>query len=177
MYPPSTIQREVLLMRVLAVDPGTEQSGWVLWNSELQRIERFAIEANQAVRDVLRSLVPEADELVIEEFESFGMAVGKEVFRTVFWYGRFAERWEAASGRQAWLMPRRAVKIAHCGTSRGTDATVWQAIVDRFGPPGTSKQRGVLFGIKSHMRSALALAIAFADQREGREQRAEARTA
>lgn len=169
-------------MRVIGLDPGTEQSGWVLWDSGAEKVERFAIEPNTAVRDVLRNLQAEADELVIEEFESFGMAVGKEVFRTVFWSGRFAECWERlragrGSGERAYLMPRRAVKIAHCGTSRGNDATVWQSLVDRFGKPGTKGEPGVLFGIKSHMRSALALAVAFADQREGRERPAEARTA
>lgn len=169
-------------MKVLAVDPGTEQSGWLLWDSRAEKAERFAIETNDAVRDALCMLHPNVDELVIEEFRSYGMPIGIESLKTVLWCGRFIERWHTlragrGAGERAHLMPRKAVKIHHCGTSRGTDATVWQALVDRFGPPGTKAAPGVLFGIKSHVRSALALAVAFADQREGRELRAEARTA
>lgn len=70
------------------------------------------------------------DVVVIEKVESYGMAVGAEVFDTVLWAGRFAE---AAHRVPVVMLPRRAVKLALCGDSRAKDANIRQALIDRFG--------------------------------------------
>ena len=90
------------------------------------------------------------------------MPVGVEIFQTVFWSGRFAQAWPGTWS----LLPRRAVKLALCHSARATDATVRQALIDRYGPGrqqaiGTKKAPGPLYGITADCWQALALAIAY----------------
>ncbi len=158
------------MTRILSIDPGSTQSAWLLLVDGIP--ERWAKEPNERVLKMLRfewgGPVPEpfvvADVLVIEKVEGFGMAVGAEVFETVFWSGRFAE---AARPLQVERLGRKAVKIALCGSTKAKDPNVWQAIVDRFGGSevavGRKAKPGPLYGIHSDCRAALAVAIAWAD--------------
>ena len=107
------------------------------------------------------------DVVVIEKIESYGMAVGAEVFDTVWWAGRFAE---AASRVPVVMLPRPAVKLALCGDSRAKDANIRQALIDRFGGSnavGRKAAPGPLYGISRDVWSALAIAVTYADQRAG----------
>jgi hypothetical protein len=98
---------------------------------------------------------------VIEKVESYGMAVGAEVFDTVLWAGRFAE---AAHRVPVVMLPRRAVKLALCGDSRAKDANIRQALLDRFGGSaaiGRKAAPGPLYGIARDVWSALAIAVTY----------------
>jgi len=94
------------------------------------------------------------------------MPVGREVFETVLWIGRFVEAANQA-GREAELIYRKDVKLHLCQSTRAKDGNVRQAILDRFprvgggATPqvGTAKQPGPLYGCRSHVWSALAVAI------------------
>lgn len=94
-------------------------------------------------------------------------AVGREVFETVFWTGRF---FEAATRRGADVsrQARKAIKVHLCGTARAQDSNLRVALIDRFGgsvrAKGTKKAPGPLFGIKSHEWAALSLAVSWWDQ-------------
>jgi hypothetical protein len=96
--------------------------------------------------------------------ESYGMAVGAEVFDTVLWAGRFAE---AARRVPVVMLPRRAVKLALCGDSRAKDANIRQALLDRFGGSaavGRKAAPGPLYGISRDVWSALAIAVTYSMQ-------------
>ena len=105
------------------------------------------------------------DVVVIEKIESYGMAVGAEVFDTVWWAGRFAE---AASRVPVVMLPRRAVKLALCGDSRAKDANIRQALIDRYGGKeraiGTKATPGPLHGIAKDVWAALAVGIAWLER-------------
>ena len=103
---------------ILAIDPGSSQSAWLRFDGT--RPGAFGITANEVLVRALRSGgLP--DVVVIEKVESYGMAVGAEVFDTVFWAGRFAE----AAGRvPVVLLPRRAVKLALCGAAPTAEAAL-----------------------------------------------------
>lgn len=151
--------------KVIAIDPGTDQSAMVMWDGA--QVWQHAIVENEAMLDWLRAPdFPPGSVLVVEDIQSYGMAVGVEVFRTVRWSGRFEQVWLP---RPCHFIGRRAVKIHLCQSMRATDSNIWQALVDRFGPSkakavGTVKEPGPLFGVKSHERAALALAITYFDQ-------------
>ena len=152
-------------MTIYAVDPGTEQSALVVLKGA--RVVDAAMFTNT---DLVRELgcefsAPEAV-LVIEEVESFGMPVGREVFQTVFWAGRFAEAW---SPRPFVLLPRRTVKLTLCGTSRAKDPHIRQRLIDLYGGPACARKGGALAGIKSHLWSALALAVAYQQTQKAEE--------
>jgi hypothetical protein len=81
------------------------------------------------------------------------MAVGREVFETVFSIGRMAMLTDVR------LVPRRDVKLHICGSPRAKDGNIRQALIDRFGPVGTKKAPGPLWGISKHRWAALAVAV------------------
>lgn len=143
---------------VLAFDPGSFQSAWLRF--EDARPQGFGITANEVLAKALRSgRLP--DVVVIEKIESYGMAVGAEVFDTVWWAGRFAE---AASRVPVVMLPRRAVKLALCGDSRAKDANIRRALIDRFGGStavGRKAAPGPLYGISRDVWSALAIAVTY----------------
>lgn len=147
----------------LAIDPGTERSGWCLFKGA-QVINSGVLENEELLHKLTnRFLAP--DVLVIEMIASYGMAVGKEVFETCVWIGRFQQAWREPE--QARLIYRRDVKLHLCGTSKAKDANIRQAILDLFPRTGggktpqigTKTQPGPLYGVASHAWAALAVAI------------------
>jgi hypothetical protein len=81
------------------------------------------------------------------------------------WTGRFIERWRdyAAMGDPI-RIPRGEIKVHLCRSTKAKDANVRQALIDRFGAPGTKKAPGVLFGVTSHCWAALAVAVCAHDR-------------
>ena len=141
---------------LLAIDPGTTHSGWVLMMSGVPY--ESGVMKNGEIIDTLRasSIVPVA----IEMIASYGMAVGREVFETCVWIGRFTQ---AAGPDRVRLVYRKDVKLHLCGSPRAKDANIRQALIDRWGGKaeavGTVKRPGPLYGVKSHAWSALAVAV------------------
>ena len=132
----------------LGIDPGPRESAIVVWDGV----------AVLSARDVPNSAVPHAlagvsAAIACEWIECFGMAVGREMFETVFAVGTFSA---AATLR---LIPRRDVKLHLCASLRAKDGNIRQALIDRFGIVGTKKNPGPLFGISQHRWAALAVAV------------------
>ncbi len=159
-------------MTIYAVDPGTKQSAivWLAMDGPLVDTVMGEILPNNEMLYVLgaRTLSNYGpSHLVIEQIESMGMAVGREVFETVFASGRFAQAWES-NRRGTWsMLPRRAVKLALCGSMKAKDTNIRQALLDRYGGAASAKKGGPLYGLKSHMWSALAIAETYKMQQAG----------
>lgn len=150
-------------MKILAIDPGTTQSATLHW--ENGKLLTCGIYSNEIV---LASLpLVETDAVAIEMIASYGMACGKEVFETCLWIGRFIER----APKEPKLIYRRDVKLHHCYNARATDSNIRQAILDRFGGKdkaiGLKASPGPLHGVKSHVWSALAIALLVSDTQSG----------
>lgn len=139
---------------ILAIDPGSVQSAWVRY--EEGKIYGFGISPNEE----LVGWVGECSgHLAIEMIASYGMPVGKDVFETAVWIGRFIQAFKGDHTK----VYRKDVKMHLCGSMRAKDPNVRQALLDRFGPPGTKKDKGVTYGISKDVWSALAVAVTFAD--------------
>lgn len=146
---------------ILAIDPGSEQSAWLEF--EDGRPGDFGIAPNYWLLAGLRNGAYPGSTLVIEQIESYGMPVGREVFETVHWAGRFTE---AAYPMEVVQLPRRAVKLAICGDTRAKDANIRAALLDRFGgsaAKGTKAKPGPLYGISKDVWSALAIAVTYSE--------------
>lgn len=147
----------------LAIDPGTEQSGFVLMDTT--GIVVSGIESNERILDIIRrhciSLTSEKPQIAIEMIASYGMAVGKETFETCLWIGRFIQA--AKNPDEVKLVYRRDVKLHLCNSARAKDANVRQAIIDLYGGKdkaiGKKSAPGPLYSIKSHAWSALAVGL------------------
>ena len=158
-------------MIVIGVDPGPKQSAFVVWDSAQGVIDK-GILPNHIVEGCLANYAGldtvVADAIVFEQVESFGMAVGRDVFETVFETGRMFQIVKILAQR----MPRREVKLHLCHSMRAKDSNIRQALIDRFGGSkaaaiGLKKTPGPLYGVRSHEWSALALAVTWFDQHEG----------
>jgi len=95
--------------------------------------------------------------LAIEMFASMGMVVGREVFETCVWIGRYIECWRDPDAVR--LVYRRDVKLHLCGQARAKDKNVSQALKDLLGPQGTKKAPGPTYGVSSHAWAALGVAV------------------
>lgn len=140
-------------MNLLAIDPGTEQSGWCLFDGE--RVANSGVDENKSLLALIAG--KPAAVLAIEMVASYGMPVGRETFETVRWIGRFQQAWH--SPEEVRLVYRRDVKLYLCGSMKAKDANVRQALIDKLGPVGTKANPGPLYGVKSHAWSALAVAV------------------
>lgn len=152
---------------ILGIDPGTTQSGWVLY-AHGKVIDCGVMDNVDLCRRIAEGNfgLTWADHIAIEMVASYGMAVGKETFRTVWWSGRFAEAWFKAVGKLPVEVFRQAVKLHLCGNPRAKDANIRQALIDRYGGEGgkaaaigKKANPGPLYGVSSHAWSALAVAV------------------
>ncbi len=160
--PIAKTKRDEAERSVLAIDPGPEKSAWVIFDGKSVTGD---IVSNVEMRGVLTQRATHV--LAIEKVESFGMAVGEEVFETVFWSGRFAEAWMNNFNLPVCRIGRRTIKLHLCNSLRAKDTNIRQALLDRFPATGggktpqigTKKERGPLFGMRSHLWAALAVAV------------------
>lgn len=156
---------------LLAIDPGSSESGWVLIDTDTCRPLEFGKTANTALRESLFRWELEPDHAVIEMVASYGMAVGAEVFDTCVWIGRFVEACLAV-GCEAELVKRLPVKLHHTHSSKATDTNIRQALVDRFAygqrnhGKGTKAAPGFFYGFRDDIWQAMALAVFAADRLE-----------
>jgi hypothetical protein len=146
---------------ILGLDPGTTKSAWVSLHSGVPA--EHAKESNyEVLARVRRDWEPKTDLLALEMVASMGMAVGKEIFETVFWIGQFFEAW-AYRGGNTQRVYRREVKLFLCESSKANDSNIRAAIIDRYGGQaaaiGLKRSPGPLFGIKADRWSALAVAL------------------
>ena len=149
---------------ILAVDPGSTESAFVVVGEDCRPRLADKIPNRELLELLDRDL---GDALAIEMVASYGMPVGAEVFETVYWVGRFAQRWNHrfADRDEAQLVYRRDIKLHHCGSVRANDANIAQALVDRFAPgepnrgKGTKAAPGWFYGFHSDLWQAYALAV------------------
>ena len=140
-------------MTILAIDPGTTESAFVVWDGSV-RDSGFV--PNEAIRRFLTARLEflTCDRIAIEMIASYGMPVGKETFETCLWIGRFMER----AQQPVSLVYRKDVKMHLCGSMKAKDGNIRQALIDKHGPPGTKKKPGKTYGISGHLWAALAVA-------------------
>jgi len=74
---------------ILAIDPGTTQSAYCWY--EKGGVGSAGILDNSSIILLIKNETWPQVEIAIEMVASYGMAVGKEVFETVRWIGRFQQ--------------------------------------------------------------------------------------
>lgn len=149
---------------ILAIDPGPAQSAIVEIEYGGSGVGRFFTKPNHEIAEFLRRDIESETNVVIEMIASYGMPVGREVFETCVWVGRFIECSDVCF---AGTVYRKDVKINLCGSMKAKDANIRQALIDRFGGKekaiGNKKAPGPLYGIKGDEWAALAVAVTYAD--------------
>ena len=153
-------------MRIIAIDPGTTLSAYCMIDVETYKPVDFAKIPNDNLLAYIERKESLRPYVVIEMVTSYGNQVGKDVFETVLWAGRFFQRAEDC-GMEAAVLARQEVKLSHCNSSRAKDANIIQALKDRFGDKGTKAAPGWFYGFKADIWQAYALGVTFLDHRRG----------
>ena len=172
-------------MSVIAIDPGPERSAWLVWDGkrpvELCQYDTLIVKGKKTdvpplnsnvlrdlyFRDSFFASLPRGTELAIESISAMGQRAGSEVFETAYWVGRFVQAW---APRPFTRITRREVKMFLTGTMRSKDADVRHAIISRFGGKekavGLIKNPGPLYGVVTHLWSALAVALTWEENQK-----------
>lgn len=163
-------------MSIIGIDPGPTQSAYAILLDD-GRVQASIVSNSDLLRRLITLDASPGYALVIEMIASYGMPVGAEVFETVYWIGKFAQRWEDSNPLQyAARLKRKEIGLHLCNSIRANDSTIRQALIDRFGPGkekaiGKKNTPGPLHGIKGDEWSALAVAVTYADQQAAKETR------
>ena len=158
---------------ILAIDPGNFASGWVLMNEHTYLPVQFGKHDNDYLISYMRKNGPAIRIVVIEMVASYGMAVGREVFETCREIGRL-EQAAIDLGYGVTFVYRKEEKMQICGSMKANDATIRQALVDRFayGTPnygkGTKKKPGWFYGFKADIWQAYAVGVTYLDKAKER---------
>ena len=149
---------------ILAIDPGNIESAYCIIEKETYKpIEFGKIDNQQLLRQI--GLFKNVDCIVIEKVASYGMAVGKEVFDTCEWYGRFIQKYcDTNDNLNIEYVFRKDVKINLCNSMKAKDSNIRQALIDRFGVVGIKKKPGWFYGFKKDIWSAYAVGITYLDR-------------
>ena len=165
-------------MRVLGVDPGTDHSGYVVYDHDaLSVVSSGEMDNDDLVVAIWRGRFI-VDVMAIENIECMGFAVGRSTFDTAIWIGRFVEAWRISSGKPEIRVSRGDEKIVICGRKtyknpktgkpKGIgDSEIKNALKERFPQTGggkvpsvgTKASPGPWYGVRGHAWSALAVAV------------------
>jgi hypothetical protein len=176
-------------MRILAIDPGPETSGWCVYDTEERRVLASGTGTdNRALLVIIseqrygRPALPEFafEALAIEDFEYQRRSAGREAFVTNKWIGRFEQEWYrgVAPHGAVYEVIRGDVKTVLCGAHSYTDPDtkrqravddpeIRAAVIGLHKPTGggsrpqigVKKQKGPLYGVAGHAWDAVAVAV------------------
>lgn len=156
--------------RILAIDPGDKQSGYVIVEHDGNEIT-CVIDKGKVTNEDMMAIMSSCGnyDFAIEMIQSYGMPVGASVFDTCVWIGRFIEH--GLSGR---LRPHRYIyreeeRLTICRSPKAKDANIIQALIDRFAPntgnkgKGTKAKPGFFYGFKGDIWQAMGVAVTYFD--------------
>lgn len=160
---------------VLAIDPGNIESAIALIDSDTYALVYFGKHSNDEIREKVHELAKagQISSVAIERLAGYGMPVGREVFETCEWVGRFAEIFEQIYHIHTTFYYRKDVKLHLCGQMRAKDANVRMALVERFAKhdlkngKGTKANPDFFYGVKADVWAAIAVGVLHIDTLKG----------
>ena len=155
------------MKRILAIDPGNIESAYVVIEDQTFKPIEFGKVPNRELIDKIKFEIIECHEFVIERVASYGMPVGREVFDTCEWIGRFTEIISEWYGVEPSYVFRLDEKEAICHDSRAGDANVRRALIDEFADhdlkngKGTKKNPDFFYGFAADVWAAFAVGYTY----------------
>ena len=140
-------------MKIIAIDPGPEKSAWVMWNTDTHDFYGARMGIDLLSDSVYGAHIDVQADLVAIEFpQSYGINAGLSLFLTAYRAGRLAEVLSGVA--PVALYGRPSVKGQIGGRN---DAEIRRSLQMRHGEAKKGKK---LYGVKSDIWAALALAVA-----------------
>ncbi len=155
---------------MLALDPGNRETGFCYVDTATRAPLQGGKEPNDFVSEIARTCT-DFDVAAIEIIESYGMAVGRDVFETCEWIGRFKQIFDDR-GISYHIITRKEEKLTICGSPRANDTTIRHALIDRFAShdfrsgKGTKANPDFFYGFRADQWSAYAVATTALDRAE-----------
>lgn len=156
-------------MTVIGIDPGPETSGFVAavltgaTGSMCSVVNVNKAFPNDSLAGYVEAAATEEGWLIAIETPAaiYGSGVvGASTIDTILFAGALLHM----AGDRARRVAPLEVRQHLCGTAKAKDPGVRQALIDRFGEPGTKKAPGQLHGVTSHAWRALAVAVTAYDK-------------
>ena len=154
-------------MNILAIDPGNIDTAYCVIDAETLKPIAFDKTQNELVLEQIVNPEHKIDRIAIEMIASYGMPVGKEVFDTCRWIGRFEQAAYEHTDCGIDLVYRKDVKLHICGDSRANDTNIRHALIDRFAThdlragKGTKKNPDFFYGFRVDIWAAFAVGITY----------------
>lgn len=154
---------------ILAIDPGNIESGYAVIDfSDKFKLLDFGKINNEELIDRIPNILRNynIEDAAIEMVASYGMAVGREIFETCVWIGRFVERLAAFSIKYTYIY-RIEEKEAICHDSRAKDTNIRVALIDRYAQhdlkngKGTKKNPDIFYGVAKDVWAAIAIGVTY----------------
>lgn len=148
-------------MKILAIDPGNIESGYAIIQMPDFKLLNYGKVKNEDILYVLDDMI--FDEVAIEMVASYGMAVGKSVFDTCVWIGRFTQ----ALGGYVDYVYRKDEKMCLCGSMKAKDSNIRQALIDRYAKhdfkngKGVKKNPDTFYGVSKDVWQAIAVGVTY----------------
>lgn len=154
---------------ILGIDAGNEYTGYCLVNENLKPIQFGKIYNNDFLKMINEGKFNKVHYVAMERIQSYGMAVGKTVFDTEFWNGRFYEALDFMTNAEKYFIYRKDEKLNLCGSMKANDSNIRRALIDRFAEhdfkngKGTKKNPDIFYGFKADIWSGFAIATTLHD--------------
>ena len=163
-------------MKIFAIDPGDVESAYaIIQIPDFKVIESKKV-TNINMLEKIKSLkfdnefcLEDDVHCAIEMVASYGMAVGKTVFDTCVWIGRFVE---SLSPWKAEYIYRLEERITICHSPKANDANIRRALIDRYAKhdfkngKGTKKNQDTFYGVSKDIWSAIAVGVTYYEKQE-----------
>ena len=150
-------------MMIFAVDPGNTESAYALIEMPYFQLWDFGKVENERLLESIPFHAGQADKFAIEMVASYGMPVGKDVFETCVWIGRFIQ----AAEKEHHFVYRKDEKMCLCFDSRAKDRHIRQALIDQYAKfdyksgKGTKKNPDTFYGVSKDVWQAIAVGVTY----------------
>ena len=154
-------------MKILAIDPGNIESGYATIQMPDFKLINFGKVNNEDLLGMLEEwdmIDGSIDAIAIEMVASYGMAVGKSVFDTCVWIGRFVQ---ALANDGVDYVYRKDEKMCLCGSMKAKDSNIRQALIDRYAKHDFKNGKGVknnpdtFYGVSKDVWQAIAVGVTY----------------
>lgn len=155
-------------MRLLAIDPAPVASGVVILDGDFRPLMHGKLKNAEILRiiDTDKALTHAAIEVVA----CYGMAVGREIFQTCEWIGRFTEALDRAQDISPIRIERKMEKLNLCGSMKAKDSNIRRALIDRFARFDFQRGTGLkakpdwFYGFAADQWAAMAVGVTAIDR-------------
>ena len=159
---------------IFAVDPGNTESGFAIIRMPDFYLCEFGKLQNEELLEMLErySRTKACDVFAIEMVASYGLAVGKHVFETCVWIGRFIQ---AIHPKEHTFVYRKDEKICLCGSLKAKDGNIRQALIDRYAKfdfktgKGIKKNPDTFHGVSKDVWQAIAVGVTYYETQKEKE--------